>query len=417
MLASTNTSFPTSRSGSERIDVVRVVSIYDKIADATLTQEEFVASVNIAPLSLDKLLARCRVPASIDVLPQTLELGASPRSSFRLLTGNGFGKTGDAARTDGHLAYTLSENVLLMQRGHDAVRVGRSEIVDLEPGCFLKSLADTPLVLLELHFMSPGGSHLLEPTATTDIGGHTLAANDYCWDFEDRYVRTYGEGGDIWETAEPNQALELFLADYGAEFRKVIDLGTGEGRDAIYLSTRGYDVVGIDVSPTGLDKARARARERNLEITFLQRDVIFLRGFPANLFDAAISMGCLHLIDVQSQRNRHLRRVFDILRPGGLFLLGHCQQDWLKGFWSVVDYESAKHKKHGDLIPTRIRTKEGGELITQMPVLRHCVKTEDELSQEVTHSGFRIVRTYTRQRLADLGNLCVLVAQKPAATG
>ena len=53
---------------------------------------------------------------------------------------------------------------------------------------------------------------------------------------------------------------------------KILDVGCGTGRHAIELSTRGYNVTGIDLSDSQLARARGKAEKQGLKIDFLRYD-------------------------------------------------------------------------------------------------------------------------------------------------
>ncbi|MGW8265776.1 MAG: SAM-dependent methyltransferase [Longimicrobiales bacterium] len=71
----------------------------------------------------------------------------------------------------------------------------------------------------------------------------------------------YGEEGWAFGT-EPNDFLreQAHLIPEG----RVLCLGEGEGRNSVFLAELGYEVVGVDRSQVGLDKAQALARERGV---------------------------------------------------------------------------------------------------------------------------------------------------------
>ncbi|MGQ9529888.1 MAG: class I SAM-dependent methyltransferase [Candidatus Bathycorpusculaceae bacterium] len=48
---------------------------------------------------------------------------------------------------------------------------------------------------------------------------------------------------------------------------KVLDLGMGEGRNALFLAERGFDVEGIDLSRTAVERCLQMAREKNVNIS------------------------------------------------------------------------------------------------------------------------------------------------------
>ena len=67
----------------------------------------------------------------------------------------------------------------------------------------------------------------------------------------------------IW-TAEPNRFVVAELT--GLPPGRALDLGAGEGRNAIWLAEQGWDVTAVDFSAVGLDKGRAVAARRGVRI-------------------------------------------------------------------------------------------------------------------------------------------------------
>jgi SAM-dependent methyltransferase len=53
---------------------------------------------------------------------------------------------------------------------------------------------------------------------------------------------------------------------------KALDLGTGQGRNAVYLAEKGWNVTGIDIAEVGLKQASTLARELGLKINFVNQD-------------------------------------------------------------------------------------------------------------------------------------------------
>ncbi|SMG20452.1 Tellurite resistance protein TehB [Marivirga sericea] len=76
----------------------------------------------------------------------------------------------------------------------------------------------------------------------------------------DEYYHTENLFGD------PYPELIEFLAHYPKK-GKVLDLGCGQGRDAIAIARMGYDVTGIDHSKVGIDQMNKIAKVKNLSLT------------------------------------------------------------------------------------------------------------------------------------------------------
>ena len=114
---------------------------------------------------------------------------------------------------------------------------------------------------------------------------------------------------------EPNDFLKS-IADRLPR-GKVLSLGEGEGRNAVFLAERGCQVLAVDQSPVGLEKARRLADLRGVEIHTAVADLAGYEVAPGD-WDAIVSIFC-HL---PSELRRALyRKVVQGLRPGGLFAL------------------------------------------------------------------------------------------------
>jgi 2-polyprenyl-3-methyl-5-hydroxy-6-metoxy-1,4-benzoquinol methylase len=101
---------------------------------------------------------------------------------------------------------------------------------------------------------------------------------------------------------------------------KIIDIGCGAGRHTIELSKRGYNVTGIDLSESLLERAKEKAAEQNLHIEFLKYDA---RRLPfKNEFDAAIMLceGAFPLMETDEMNYEILKNVSHALTPHGTLI-------------------------------------------------------------------------------------------------
>lgn len=222
------------------------------------------------------------------------------------------------------------------------------------------------------------------------IEDYARTYDSYYLGYEKRYAEVYQNGGTTWEATTPNQSL-LNILNQSPEFflnKKVIDLGCGEGRDSIYLSAAGTEIVGVDISVSALNKARELARKSNVKAKFVETNVLYLNGIPDDYFDTAINMGCLHMIVNSEERMSHLKNVHRILKSGGVFIIDHCQDNWGKGFFSLPGELYNKDKLVvGNVIERRIRT-ESGEAKIPLEVIPFCEMKADALIAEVCSAGF-----------------------------
>ena len=126
-------------------------------------------------------------------------------------------------------------------------------------------------------------------------------------------------GGDPMWSGNPNGTLVQEVADLSPG--RALDVGAGEGGDAIWLAERGWHVTASDISANGLAQVEARATERNLEVGRLQADVNALAAFP----DAAFDLVSAQYVPIpRSPDDRGIRNLLDAVAPGGtLLVVGH----------------------------------------------------------------------------------------------
>lgn len=99
---------------------------------------------------------------------------------------------------------------------------------------------------------------------------------------------------------------------------RVLDIGCGEGKDAVFLAKNGYQVSAFDLAENGLDKARRLAEQHRVDIHFFKADVNDYQ--PDGEFDIVFSSGVLHYV-----RPERRKPLFDSLKSataaGGLHAL------------------------------------------------------------------------------------------------
>ncbi|MHC4913504.1 MAG: class I SAM-dependent methyltransferase [Planctomycetota bacterium] len=100
---------------------------------------------------------------------------------------------------------------------------------------------------------------------------------------------------------------------------KAIDLGCGAGNYVIYLAARGFDVTGVDFSPTAIKIAKENAKTRGVECSFLIVDAIDGLNKINQTWDFAYGWGLLHHI-FPDQRQKYVENVYRILNPKGKYL-------------------------------------------------------------------------------------------------
>ena len=130
----------------------------------------------------------------------------------------------------------------------------------------------------------------------------------------------------VW-SAEPNRFLVAEVSDLAPG--RALDVACGEGRNAIWLAERGWDVTGADFSPTALDKARRLADGRGVTVRWLLADAVTDPVEPA-AFDL---VAVFYLQLPSEQRRTAFAAAAHAVAPGGtLVVVGHDTTN-LTGGW------------------------------------------------------------------------------------
>ncbi|MBH1934326.1 class I SAM-dependent methyltransferase [Streptomyces sp. AV19] len=159
-----------------------------------------------------------------------------------------------------------------------------------------------------------------------------------------------------WDIGAPQPVL-VGLEEAGEVRGRVLDVGCGQGDNAIFLARSGHEVTGIDISPTAIGQAVERAAEQGAEAEFLVGDAAGLHGLDGR-FDTVLSSAFYHCLP-EGARTEHLAALHRVCRPGARLHLFTFGEDLDNGYpvptrvdrnelqgrlglhWNIVDVEEA----------------------------------------------------------------------------
>ncbi len=135
----------------------------------------------------------------------------------------------------------------------------------------------------------------------------------------DERERVYGQEEYYWGT-EPNDLAEQTLerAPEVDDRVTIVDIGAGEGRDAVFFAEQGWDVYALDASSNGLMKAERLADRRDVTLTTLQADAND-STLPEPV-DVVYSAGTIQYIRPENRRHQfaHFK---DVTAPNGIHVM------------------------------------------------------------------------------------------------
>lgn len=152
--------------------------------------------------------------------------------------------------------------------------------------------------------------------------------NDYYKAYEKRYKQVYKENM-LWSSTLPTPDVINFINDYKINKQdRILDLGCGEGRDAIYLLEKGYNVLAVDYSLSVIDMCN-KLSSNKYKKHFRQFDII--ENEIEEKFNYIYSIAVLHMFVLREHRNKFLSFIKTHLTDNGhclLCVLGDGKQDY-----------------------------------------------------------------------------------------
>ncbi|MFC7618960.1 class I SAM-dependent methyltransferase [Microlunatus sp. GCM10028923] len=142
----------------------------------------------------------------------------------------------------------------------------------------------------------------METTKTADLAAH--------WEAH------YGATDRVW-SGRPNQTLVEVVS--GLDAGRALDLGCGEGGDAIWLAGRGWQVTGVDVSSVAIERARAAAL--GAEVADRVEWAVADLGSWTGEGSYDLVTACFFHSPVEPDRAGALRRAAALVASGGRMLI------------------------------------------------------------------------------------------------
>lgn len=131
----------------------------------------------------------------------------------------------------------------------------------------------------------------------------------------------------------PTQVFVDFFANLPDKKQSVLDVGCGQGRDALFIARAGHRVVGVDYAPSGIRDLNAAARREDLDIHGIVADITDYT--PDGLFDVVLIDRTLHMLD-EGPRLKALKTLASCVEPQGWLLIADETSN-IAGFIEVLD--------------------------------------------------------------------------------
>ncbi len=117
---------------------------------------------------------------------------------------------------------------------------------------------------------------------------------------------------------------------------RVLDLGSGTGKNSIFLAERGSNVVGIELSSTAVRLADERAGASGVNASFTKGDIGTTLPYPNASFDLIIDVVSSNSLS-ESERGTYLKEISRILQPGGYVFVKALCKDGDKNAQNLIE--------------------------------------------------------------------------------
>lgn len=139
--------------------------------------------------------------------------------------------------------------------------------------------------------------------------------------YNERYKKVH-ELGHLWFTKTPTPEVTSWIRFMRVPMTEpILEIGCGEGRDALYLASLGYQLTAVDASPQAIQTCQRLARERRVTVNWQIHDALHLTDAMSNQYRWIYSVATLHMLVDDEDRRRFLQEMYAILEPGGHALI------------------------------------------------------------------------------------------------
>lgn len=129
----------------------------------------------------------------------------------------------------------------------------------------------------------------------------------------------YASGNLPWDTGQPDPHLVQLIEAGTIAPGRALEVGCGTGTNALWLASRGFEVLGVDISPLAIAQAQAKAEAAGVRVEFMVLDFLSAE-LDRGPFDFVFDRGVLHVFDEASDRAQFARQVARMLGAGGRWL-------------------------------------------------------------------------------------------------
>lgn len=222
---------------------------------------------------------------------------------------------------------------------------------------------------------------------------------EYYMAYEDRYNDAY-KNNTLWETTKPTMEVINIIKEQKISTKdKILELGCGEGRDALYLLDKGYNILAIDYSKTVIEKCNELSNNKykdNFKALDIMKDTL------NDKYKFIYSVAVIHMFTEKTHRNKFYGFIYNHLEDDGISLI-ITMGDGINTYKSNTKDAFKKVKR------TNINTGKQIEV-----AMTSCfIMDIDTLTKEIKDNNLDIIKTWISDDIPNFDKcICTLVKKK-----
>ena len=136
--------------------------------------------------------------------------------------------------------------------------------------------------------------------------------------YDKRYKQVH-EKNLSWSSNNRTEIIEEIIKKYNiTNNSKILEIGCGEGRDAIYLLNKNYNLLATDVSAEAINYCKAN--DPNHTTNYQVLDVLDAKQIHTQ-YDFIYSIACIHMLVLDNDRNNYYKFIYNHLTDNGIALI------------------------------------------------------------------------------------------------
>lgn len=165
--------------------------------------------------------------------------------------------------------------------------------------------------------------------------------------YDDRYEQIHKKSLQ-WFSNSPSKIVEEVIANYIISGdSKILEIGCGEGRDAVHLLEIGYDILATDISPAAI--AYCKEKLPSYSHCFWVLDCLSQQ--MNNRFDFIYAISVLHMLVLHEDRKSFYNFIYHHLKDDGIALIctiGDGKEEWQSNIDQAFELQKRNHGGTGE---------------------------------------------------------------------